>query len=83
MSLIGDKMYWGLEQGPVKIWCKFGKDQLKTKGCGAHTRKSKLGPLVATNINVMKMYWVLEHGPKNIWCEFGKDQLKTKSLEHI
>ena len=37
-------MYWGLEHGPMKIWHKFGKDRLKTKGSRAHTRKTKLAP---------------------------------------
>ena len=36
--------HWGLKHGPVNIWCKFGKDRLKTKGCRAHTRKKKLAP---------------------------------------
>ena len=47
----------------MKICCKFGKDRLRTKGFGAHTRKA---------------YWGLEHDPMNIWYKFGKDGLKIK-----
>ena len=38
-----------LKLGAMNNWCKFGKDPLRTKGCRAHTRKNKFGPLVATN----------------------------------
>ena len=29
---------------PMTIWCEFEKDPLKTLGCTAHTRKTKLAP---------------------------------------
>ena len=35
-------MYWGLKHGPLNVCCEFEKDPLKTKGCQAHKRKTKL-----------------------------------------
>ena len=43
-------MYWDLKPGPMDNWCKFRKDQLKTKGYRAHTRKNTFDPVVATNV---------------------------------
>ena len=42
-----ETMYWGLDHGPMNFWCDFEKDPLKTKRCRAHTRKNKVGPLLA------------------------------------
>ena len=42
-------MYWSVKHAPMNIWCEFGKDRLKIKGCRAHSRKKAFGPVVAKN----------------------------------
>ena len=62
----------------MNIWCEFGKDRLKTKGCRAHTRKINLPPSGQKwNYRALKITWHLGLSLRNIWCEFDKDQLKT------
>ena len=35
------------DNGPMNIWCEFGKDPIETKGYEAQTRKTNLAPLMA------------------------------------
>ena len=43
-------MNWGLEHGPINIWCEFEEDWLKTLFCRVHTIKNEVGSLKATNV---------------------------------
>ena len=76
-------MYWGLEHGPINNQREFEKkNQLKTKGSRAHTRKKTYPPHGQTwNCRVLKINWHLGLGIRNVWCEYEKDQLKTLGLQ--
>ena len=72
-------MYWGLDHGPVNIWCEFEEDWLKALFCRMHTRKNEVSPQMATNVTENDANGLdLNLGSVNIWCEFEEDQLKTR-----
>ena len=51
----------------MNILCEFLEDWFKILLCRVHTVKSKVGPLVATNITKW-LQKCLEYGPIKNWC---------------